>query len=131
MGKALEIPILDESFDKVAGAIAQYHIVVMNGATVVISGATPTEAPTGVVQNAPTPTKEAPSVRTIGVTKCVAGAGVTAGQKITSDANGRGIPATSGAGVNIGIVGIARTSVSNDGEIFSLKLEQYILQTAD
>lgn len=130
MGKALEVPILDETVDKVASDIAQYLIVKENGATVVISGATETEAPMGIVQNAPTSTKEAPSVRTIGVSKCVAGAAVSVGDKITSDSAGKGITATAAAGVSLGIVGIARTAAGALDEVFSVKLQQYVFQGA-
>ncbi len=130
MGKALEIPILDESVDKVVTSIAQYLIVKESGATVVIAGAGETEAPMGVVQNAPTSTKEAPSVRTIGVSKCVAGAAVSVGDKITSDAAGKGITSAPAAGVNSGVVGIARTAAAALDEVFSLKLQQYVVQGA-
>ena len=130
MGKALEIPILDETVDKVAGDIAQYLIVKENGATVVIAGAGETQAPMGVVQNKPTSTTEPPSVRTIGVSKCVAGANVSVGDKITSDAAGKGITAAPGSGVNSGIVGIARTAAGALDEVFSLKLQQYVFQGA-
>lgn len=130
MGKALEIPILDESFDKVATAIAQYLIVKESGSTVVISGAANAVAPVGIVQNKPTPTGEAPSVRTIGVSKCVAGAAVAVGAKITSDAAGKGITAAPAAGVNSGVVGIARTAAAAAGDLFTVKLQQFDLQGA-
>lgn len=130
MGKALEIPILDETVDKVASDIAQYLIVKENGATVVISGATETEAPMGIVQNKPTSTSEPPSVRTIGVSKCVAGASVSVGDKITSDAAGKGITASAAAGVSLGIVGVARTAAGAGDEVFSVKLGPYVFQGA-
>ena len=130
MGKALEVPILDETFAKVASDIAQYIIVKVSGATVILSGATVTEAPIGIVQNKPTSTTEPPSVRTIGVSKCVAGASVSVGDKITSDSTGRGITATAATGVSLGIVGIARTAAGAADEVFSVKLEQYVFQGA-
>ncbi len=130
MGKALEVPILDESVERVATNIAQYLIVKVSGTTVVIAGAGETEAPMGVVQNAPTTTKEVPSVRTIGVSKCKAGAAVSVGDKITSDSAGKGITSAPSAGVNSGIVGIARTAAGAVDEVFSLKLQQSVFQGA-
>lgn len=130
MGKAFEVPILDETVAKVAGDIAQHLIVKENGATVVISGATETEAPMGIVQNKPTPTGEPPSVRTIGISKCVAGAAVSVGDKITSDAAGKGITASAGAGTSLGVVGVARSAAGAIDEVFAVKLGPYVFQGA-
>jgi hypothetical protein len=76
----------------------------------------------GVLQNDPTSGKGA-AVRVMGVTKVVYGAGVTAGDKVTSDASGKAIKATA-ASVSAGtpeplagshVIGIAlKTGVLND-----------------
>ena len=130
MGKALEIPILDETVAKVVTSIGQYLIVVESGATVVISGAAAVIAPMGICQNKPTSTTEPPSVRTIGVSKCVAGAAVAVGDKVTSDVAGKDIKSDPAAGVQSGVVGVARTAAAAEDDIFSVKLGPYEVQGA-
>lgn len=57
-----------------------------------------------------------------GVSRVVAGGAVTRGDRITSDAQGRGVSAAPAAGSNSSVVGIAMASASAAGEIIPVLL---------
>lgn len=132
MGKALEIPILDESFEKVGSDLSakQYFLVKRSGDTIALCDDATDLDYIGVLQNKPTQTTEAPSVRTIGVSKVKYGGNVTKGEQLTTDGSGRAITAAPGAGVTHQLVGQARTSGAVD-ELGSMFVKQGFLQTTD
>lgn len=72
----------------------------------------------GVLQNKPAAAGRAGIVAVAGVTKVVAGAAITAGTDIGIDSSGRAVP----TGTGDTVVGIARDTVSNAGEIVSVEL---------
>lgn len=74
----------------------------------------------GVQQNKPAAQGRAISVMKDGVSKAEAGAAITAGAKVTTDANGKFVAATTGDFVS----GFAWTAAGADGEIFSLWMNQ-------
>lgn len=94
------------------GAIAERRIV-KHGASdgVVLQGAAATDAGFGVcVQPGGAASGERCDVQTHGIAQVVCGAGVTRGQLLTSDANGKVITAAAAAGSNVRVVGIADQS---------------------
>lgn len=97
---AWEVPVLDISLiasDEFTDN--QYFFVVVN-ADGELELAGDGEAALGVLQNklgeATEAAGEAASVRVYGVSEIVAGASITAGEEVASDANGKGKPAGSG-----------------------------------
>ncbi len=71
----------------------------------------------GVLQNKPQYTGNAATVGVSGVTKVVAAKAITAGSKVFCQAAGKATDATNGGG---NALGIALTTVANDGELLSL-----------
>ncbi len=128
---AQEVPILDESFDKVGSDLStkQFFLVKQSTLTVAL-GAAATDTPLGVLQNKPTQTGEAPSVRTLGLSKVEAGGTFAAGDPLTSDGNGKAVKAAPAVGVNNGIWGWAR-SAGVDGEYSTMFVSACYLQTTD
>jgi hypothetical protein len=72
----------------------------------------------GVLQNDPAAAGRAASVAVLGVSKVVAGAAVTAGARVQSDASGRAIAAATGDVV----LGRALTAASAAGEVIEVLL---------
>jgi len=97
---------------------AQYHFGVTNGSGKVIKNVTNGGVVDGVIQDAPTAADQACALGNRGVTKCVAGAPVTAGTLIMSNGSGRGVLATTG----LFFIGRALTGAGADGQIFELLL---------
>lgn len=130
MGKAQEVPILDETFDKVTGDLdtKQYFLVKASSATVALASAVGDE-PLGVLQNKPKILGEAPSVRTLGLSKVKYGADVVVGDPLTTDGSGRAVKAAPGAGVNNGVWGVARSAGAVD-ELGTIYINPYTLQGA-
>lgn len=132
MGKALEVPILDETFDKVAVDLTtkQYFLVKVSGGTVVLADDPIDLDGLGPLQNKPDVGKEPPSVRTLGVSKVKYGGTVTVGDNLTTDSAGRAVVSAPAAGVTHQIFGRARVSGAVD-EIGSMFCLVHTLQTAD
>ncbi len=132
MGKALEVPILDESFDKVGSDLSakQYFLVKQVLQTVALCDDATDLDGVGVLQNKPTQTGEPPSVRTLGLSKVEIGGNVTAGQQLTTDGAGKAIASAPGAGVTHQIFGKAR-SAGSTGERITMFVNVHTLQTAD
>jgi hypothetical protein len=97
---------------------AQHHMVEVdaNGQLTVSNSAG--ESVFGVLQNDPNAQGRVGTVMKDGVSKCVAGAAVVAGNLIQTNASGRGIPVASGDFV----VGRALDAAANDGETFTLAM---------
>lgn len=60
-----------------------------------------------------------------GIKPCEAGAAVAAGDRIMSDATGRGVPRGTTAGTIYNVQGRALSAAANAGELFSLLIERY------
>lgn len=100
----------------------QYKIVRASSATQVTTTTAATQIPLGVLQNRPASGQAAEvRVNSGSTTKCVAGAAITAGAEVMSDASGRAITATT----TNEVVGIALTAAANAGELIDLLLRPY------
>lgn len=96
----------------------QYHFgLVASDGKVDAVGSAGADA-TGVIQNDPSAEGQPCVLGVAGISKVVSGAGVTAGVKVQSDANGRAILAASGDHV----LGQAMTGSSNNGEFIEVLL---------
>lgn len=98
---------------------AQYRFGVLSSGNVAQSGVGASNDPIGVIQNAPDAAGKATTVRVLGESLCVAGAAITVGAKVTSDANGKAVTATTGDHV----AGIAMTGASADLVVFKVFLK--------
>ena len=116
---AFEIPGFSMSLEASGDlSAAQFHCVEVdsNGQVTVANAAG--ESVFGILQNNPNAQGVAASIMKDGVSKCVAGAAVVAGNLVQTNASGRVIPVASGDFV----VGRALDSVGADGEIVSIGL---------
>lgn len=106
----------------VAGAdlsAAQYRAVVLNGSGQAVRNSTAGGRVYAVLQNNPAATRVCTLWRS-GVTKMVAGAEIAAGEEVSSDNQGRAIPAAVGSNH---IIGVCVFGAANAGEICSVDLE--------
>ena len=116
---AYEIANYSVKITLVAGAdlsAKQYTFVKLNSSGQAIAVAAATDRPIGVLQNAPTSGQEA-EVLVVGGTKIVAGAAVTEGAVVGTDANGKGVPLTVGTDTTKYILGTSLLEVAADGEV--------------
>ena len=98
---------------------AQYKIVHINSSgQAALSNAT--SLGVGVLQNKPTAAGRIATVAHAGITKCVAGAAITAGVRVTSDANGNAIAAATAGDA---VIGFAVTGAAS-GDVFPVLLTQ-------
>lgn len=98
---------------------AQYKIVHINSSgQAAVSNATSNAV--GVLQNKPTAAGRVATVAHAGISKCVAGAAITAGSRVTSDANGNAITAATAGDP---VIGFAVTGAAS-GDVFSVLLTQ-------
>ena len=112
-------PTADYSMPAAADLSAnQYRFAVCNSSgQAALSGAG--AATIGVIQNNDAnAVNAAVALQCVGVSKVVAGAAVTAGAEVASDATGRAVTAATTNRVN----GIALSTSANAGEIISVKL---------
>ncbi|MFN7610467.1 MAG: DUF2190 family protein [bacterium] len=89
------------------GAISPYRIVRFSAAETVVQAAAATEAMFGVNTDLTIVSGERVEVMTHGIAWVEAGAAITIGLPLTSDASGRAVAAAPAAGVNNRIIGIA------------------------
>jgi Uncharacterized conserved protein (DUF2190) len=92
----------------------QYRFVKVTGVNQVGLITGPTQIAVGVLQNKPQVTGQAATVAIRGVSNLMAGAAVTAGALISSDANGRAITAD---GVDDAVYGVALTTVTGANQL--------------
>lgn len=97
---------------------SQFLFVKASGVGTVAVCAASTDAPIGVLQNKPTSGQEAEIVNG-GITKVVAGAAVTAGAEVMSNASGQAITAAT-AGNRI--AGVALETATASGQIIAVLL---------
>lgn len=105
-------------------AVLPYRIVKMGTADgQVVQGAAAGDALIGIADNLGQATAGARvDVQHEGIGEVEAGAAVTRGALIMSDATGRGITGTAAAGTNFGVVGRALASAAGAGEIIPVAL---------
>lgn len=113
---SFEIPVLDISLDASTDLSAKqfFFIETSSSSEAALSGAG--EVVTGVLQNKPDAAGKSASVRVYGVSKVTAGAAITAGAEVSSDANGKAATSTTGDY----IVGIALEAAAADGDIIAV-----------
>ena len=119
--------LLTKSF--LAGAaIAAYRIVKFSALDTVIPGAAATDSLIGINTDVAPATGERCDVLLQGIAYCEAGAAVTQGAMITSDAVGRGVAAAPAAGVNNRVIGIAEEAASAAGDVIRVLLSPGVMQ---
>lgn len=96
----------------------------------VAQAAAATDSIIGVVNEVPAgiATGERVDVVRVGVAWVEAGAAITRGAPITSDASGRAVTAAPAAGVNNRIIGFAEESASAAGDVIRFMLEPGLMQ---
>jgi hypothetical protein len=99
---------------------AQYKIVQIN-ASGQAALANATSLAVGVLQNKPSAAGRIATVAIYGSTKVVAGGTIAAGARVTSDANGNAIAATTAGDAVIGVAEVGAAS----GDIFQIVLMQF------
>lgn len=109
-----------------SGGIPQFYAVVDDTGTgnesdVKVAGAT--AAIRGIAQDGPAVGPGAAvRVRTLGISKMVAGGAITYGQLIQTDSSGRGVAAAAGTTTNLAVIGVARSAATQAGDLFSVFL---------
>lgn len=99
---------------------AQYKIVQVNSSGQAAL-ANATSMTVGVLQNKPSAAGRVATVAIHGVSKVVAGGAITAGARVTSDANGNAVAATTAGDA---VIGVALTGAAS-GDVFPIALQQY------
>jgi Uncharacterized conserved protein (DUF2190) len=119
---AAEVPGLTITLEAAADlSAAQYKFVKVTAANTVNVTTATTDKAVGVLQNKPAAAARAATVMVNGVTKMVAGAAVTAGALVMSNASAQAVTATA----TNQALGIALSSVSNAGEIVTVLLKDF------
>jgi hypothetical protein len=117
--------VVDKGFSTSA-AVTQYYVVKRTAAgsagPVVGPVTAVTDVPFGVAQEEVTTAEQARgkqiAVALIGISVCIAGAAITAGQRLTLGATGKVVPAVAASS----IVGLAMSDASGDGKQVSVLL---------
>ncbi len=114
----------------VAGAAIPVFTLVKLGAddATVVPAAASTDAIIGAVQEVSPALGERVDVALVGIAYITAGAAITRGALLTSDASGRVITAAPAAGVNARTVGIAVESAGAAGDVIRVLLSQGSIQ---
>ena len=109
-----------------SGGIPQFYAVVPDTGTgfesdVKLAGAN--AAIIGIAQDGPAvgPAQQV-RVRSLGVSKMVAGGAIAVGALIQTNASGQGVTAAAGTTTNLPVIGIARTAAAQAGDLFSIFL---------
>lgn len=98
-------------------AITAFRMVKFSAAETVVPAAAATDSIIGVANEVAAASGERQDVVLAGIAFVEAGAAVTIGALITSDASGRGVAAAPGAGVNNRIVGLALDAAAAAGDV--------------
>ena len=114
----------------VAGAAIPAYTLVKPGAddATVVPAVASTDAIIGAVQEVSPALGERVDVALVGIAYVTAGAAITRGALLTSDASGRVITAAPAAGVNARTVGIAVESAGAAGDVIRVLLSQGSVQ---
>jgi len=101
----------------------QYYLVELtNDRTVGICDAV-TDVILGILQNKPAAANRPAKVRVAGTSKVVAGAAVTQGALLTTNASGQAVTATSGTDTTKYVIGIALEDASAAGDIIEMLIQ--------
>lgn len=104
-------------------AIAAYTLVKQSTADdVVIATAAATDLVIGATQDVAPAAGERVDIAVIGITFITAGAAITRGSRLMSDASGRVITAAAAAGSNVMTVGVAMESATAAGDVIRVNL---------
>jgi len=95
----------------------QWYILRISDDDTVNTGNT-TSYPIGILQDNPAAEGRGANVRISGLSKCVAGEEITAGNPIASDSSGKGVVATSDSYM----IGIALIGAGAEDQIFTVRL---------
>lgn len=130
-GFATESDVFTTSFEVASDlSLKQFHLAkftVVNGRVDFATAVA--DVPAGVIQdNNASVIGNATAIRMLGLSEVVAGGVVAAGDRITTDAQGRGVKAAPAVGVNNAIWGVAKTSAGAAGERFSMFVSPQIMQ---
>jgi hypothetical protein len=109
-------PLLKKNYTA-GGAIAPYRIVRFSAADTVVQAAAANDAAIGVSDSIAVVSGERVDVQLVGVGEVEAGAAITVGVLLMSDAQGRAIPAAAAAGVNVRVVGVALEPAVAAGDV--------------
>jgi len=116
---AVESRVWDESYNSVGDLSAkQFFIVKRDASNNIILAAAAGDTLLGVLQNDPK-AAQAGTVRKLGLSKVVAGAAITLGTEVISDAAGKAI-ATATAGDRI--LGVAEEAAAADGDVITIDM---------
>ena len=99
------------------GAIAASTIVRLSSDSAVVAASAVTDALIGVSSEIPVVLNERCDVIMEGIAFVVAGAAITRGALVTTDASGRAVTAAPAAGVNNRVVGVALESAAALGDV--------------
>jgi hypothetical protein len=114
-------PILFKAF-VASGAIAAYRIVRITSADNVEQAAAVSHALIGVNSDLAILSGERVEVMTHGIAYVEAGAAVSVGVPVTSDASGRGVAAAPAAGTNNRVIGLALDAAVAAGDVIRVLL---------
>lgn len=104
-------------------AITAYTLVKQSTADdVVVAAAAATDLVIGATQDVAPAAGERVDIAIIGITYITAGAAITRGSRLTSDASGRVVTAAAAAGSNIMTIGVAMESASAAGDVIRVNL---------
>ena len=119
-------PTLIKNFVAGTGGVRQFRLVVFGAADgEVIEATAATQSLLGVsCQPGTAAAGQRADVALNGIADVEAGAAITRGALLTSDAQGRVIAATASAGSNVRIIGVAMVSAGAAGDIIQALLEQ-------
>lgn len=120
-------PLLIKSLTAGA-AIAAYTIVKYSAAETVVQAASATDAMIGVCGEVSPAAGERVDIIKVGMAFVLAGAAVTQGGPVTSDAQGRAVNALPAAGSNVRVIGFADEAASAAGDIIRITLSQCVMQ---
>lgn len=99
-------------------SLKQYTFVKVTGGQTVGAVAAGSDIAIGVLQNKPAAAGRAATINTNGVSKCIAGAAITAGASVSFNASGQVIAATTG----LRIVGIALQAAGAANDTIAVNL---------
>lgn len=120
-------PILIKNFTAGA-AISPYRVVKFSAAETVIQAAAAADLLVGICGEVGPASGERCDVTVYGIALAEAGAAITIGARLTSDATGRVITAAPAAGSNAGLIGMALDAALAAGDIIRVLVSQSSMQ---
>lgn len=120
-------PILLKNFTAGA-AIAPFRAVKFSAADTVIQAAAASDASIGICSEVGPASGERCDIVLIGIANAEAGAAISGGALLTSDATGRVIAAAPAAGANARVIGLALDAAVAAGDIIRVLISQSSMQ---